>query len=224
MPFNGSTTQTDNTALLRGNTRGGGRARGGLDRALTLSDSSWQSAGGGSVEGGLHFPSLDTDRLLDERFSSWCDDAGLDFGWECFLRKFIFFLNDRGVGGWGGRGFMWFGPSAAMWCPGGEGPGRSTPSAGRPWRGGWGPAGGRPTRPVADSEGWTRRCPRPMAGRHPADTKGSKVKHQEEQDVTDKDEMKWRMSGGAKVENNRTPLLWIMKKVNSKTTTVYKRF
>lgn len=67
--------------------------------------------------------------------------------------------------------FMWTGLSAGLRCPGEGGPARSTPSAARPWRGGWGQAGGRRTLPGADWEGSTCRRPCRGAERRPVGTK-----------------------------------------------------
>lgn len=69
---------------------------------------------------------------------------------------------------WKFRGLTWVGPSAELRCPEEEGLVHSTPSAARPWRGGWGRAGGHQTPPGADWEGLTRRCLGQWAG--PANT------------------------------------------------------
>lgn len=143
-----STTPTDNTALLRiwGITEENSEGRGASVR-----------------------------RMIPHTVGEW-SAGGARYWWtRCrvgprVMCRFFGPLSMVTKSGSCGGGFMWVGPSAELRCPEEEGPARSTPSAARPWRGGWGRAGGRRTPPQADWEGSTRRCPGQRAGCRPADT------------------------------------------------------
>lgn len=103
-------------------------------------------------------------KVLAEQYFPWMDT---DFWMTVSLRS------DMKMQGWVGPNledfwsFMWVGPSAELRCPEQEEPVHSTPSAARPWRGGWGRAGGRQTPPGADWEGLTRHCPGQRPGCRP---------------------------------------------------------
>lgn len=175
-----STTPTDNTALLQiqGITEGRKQEGGqtsvrGMMIPQTVMTKCWR---------GLSHDLILTDksvRVLNERGSSWADMKmqcwtsieKCPHDWICeFLSACVC---EEGL-------FMWAGPSAERRCPEEEGPAHSTPSAARPWRGGWGRAGGRQTLPGADWEGSTRRCPGQRSGSRPVDTEGHRAEHRGE--------------------------------------------